>query len=170
MNAHMRILCGAAAVVLSAASAQADCTAELAALGYSPDAGTSGQGISKDGSLAPLETGENGASSGDQPADSTMSEAQPEADGNTGSTEGIAKDGTTAPLETPDDLATSGDDAQAQQEGEPTAAETAKTDGASGETAEKSEAHMAAVEKARAALAAGDEAGCMAAVEEAKKS
>lgn len=170
MRAHIRILCGAAAVVLSAASAQADCRAELAALGYSPDAGTTGQGISKDGSLAPLETGENEASSGDQSADSSMTEAQQDADSNTGSTEGIAKDGTTAPLEAPDDLATSGDDAQAQQEGEPTAAETANTDGAAGETTAKSEAHMAAVEKARAALAAGDEAGCMAAVEEGKNS
>lgn len=77
-----------AALCLAATSASADCAAELARLQG---------GISKDGSLAPLE--------------------QPQA--------GIAKDGTTAPLNADPGIATSPADVQAQQDGAPTAAENA---------------------------------------------
>jgi hypothetical protein len=143
MKRHQLISAVAAALLIGATSAAADCREELARLEG---------GISKDGSLAPLQS----------PADATpqaggAADAEPSAaDSGT-----IAKDGETEPLQTDPSLATSGQDAQAQSQGGATAAEQAA--GAAG-----GPDRAAAVEQARAALDAGDEAACMEAVKAAK--
>jgi hypothetical protein len=131
-----------AAAALAAGAAAADCRAELDQL-----AG----GISKDGSLAPLA------------GSATPQTGGGEADPASGGGEGIAKDATEQPLGTDPALATSAEDAQAQQQGGATAAEQAM--GAGGAAPD---GRADAIARAEAALAAGDEAGCMAAVEEAK--
>ena len=71
---------------------------------------------------------------------------------------GISKDGSHAPLGASPDVATSAGDVAAQQQGEAPAAADAMA----------SDPRTAALDRARAAAAAGDEAGCMAAVEEAR--
>lgn len=138
-----RLLTAAAAgLLLCAGAASADCAAEIRHLT---------EGISKDGSLAPLQTP---ADATPQTGDTTASDAPAEAEGE------VAKTGDAAPLATDPAQAMSGEDAQAQSAGGATAAEQAA--GAPGD------AKADALARAEAALAAGDEAGCMAAVEEAK--
>lgn len=141
---HTGVL-GAAMLVLTSLTAHADCAADLAAMtGHAAHNG----GISKDGSLAPLESAKSAAAAG---ADTAAAPAAPKG-------EGIAKDGTHAPLEGPSGpqpgVAMSGADARAQQDGRPTAAEQAA--GAVGGSAR--DTHL---EKARAALDTGDEEACM---------
>ncbi|SNR54916.1 hypothetical protein EYF88_12700 [Paracoccus sediminis] len=171
----------AALLALTTVAAQADCAAEIARLTTGGDASGSmaaeSEGISKDGSLAPLEDAPDAAADGDAAAAadaaaatetaaaSGMNSAAPtDAEAGAGD-EGIAKDGSLAPLEGAEGqqagVAMSGADAQAQQEGEPTAAEQA-----AGGTADAStrEVHIQA---ARDALAAGDEDACMKAIEAA---
>ena len=123
-------------------AAWADCAEELAQLTG---------GISKDGSLAPMQTGEATMQSGGDAAT-----AETESEG--------TKDGTMAPMGTDPALATSVEDAQAQQQGGATAAEQAAGESGSSETTGRAEA----LAEAQAALAGGNEAGCMSAVEEAK--
>jgi len=149
MNRFYMIVASGALVTFSSLAAQADCAAEIAKL----DSGTSGptEGISKDGSLAPLQDG---------PA---STQQQPTAPPEKPSSDAVAKDGTLAPLEgqgTADktDQAMSAADAQAQQEGKPTAAAEAS----------KESSPATSLAEARAALAAGDEEACMKAVEAAK--
>lgn len=84
------LLIGGCLLIGGTVAASADCAQELARLGG---------GISKDGSLAPLET--------------------PDAEA------GIAKDGATMPLGTGADVATSPADVESQQKGGETAAEEA---------------------------------------------
>ncbi len=143
MTCHRLILTTAAALALGAGAAAADCAAELAQL--------TGGGIAKDGSLAPLE----GA---------TAETPQVGGDAATGesSAEGIVKDGTMEPLGAAESLATSEQDVAAQQEGGATAAEQAGGAAAGGD-------RDAAIARAQQALDAGDEAGCAAALEEAKR-
>ncbi|MCZ0960272.1 hypothetical protein [Paracoccus benzoatiresistens] len=156
----------AALLALTTVSAQADCAAELARM--TEGGAAAGGGISKDGSLAPLEGGDSasgtdasgaGASGTDMAASGTAA-----AEGG----EGIAKDGSHTPMESAGGqqpgVAMSGADAQAQQEGQPTAAEQA-TGAAAGHSAR--DAHMKA---ARDALAAGDEDACMKALQAAESS
>lgn len=194
---------GAALLAMTAVAAQADCAAELARL---TEGGAATEGISKDGSLAPLEGASDAAAGTDAaateaadtaeaagmnsaaPTDGTASDtAAGSASTDTAATgaastdtasaegEGIAKDGSHMPLEDASGqqqagVAMSGADVQAQQEGQPTAAEQAA--GASGGSAtggdqSTREAHIQA---ARDALAAGDEEACMMAVEAAQSS
>lgn len=138
----MRVFWTTAAVLaLGAGAAAADCKAELAEL---MAAGP------KDGSMAPMAEGATPQTGGaEQGAEAPA--------------EGVAKDGSMAPLGTDPGVATSSQDAQAQQAGGATAAEQA-----AGEAGSAEGGREAALAKAEAALAAGDEAGCTAAVEEAK--
>ena len=81
-----------------------------------------------------------------------------------GGTEGIAKDGSLAPLEGTEAepgtaVAMSGSDVQAQQEGEPTAAEEAEGDAAMPD-------RDSLIADAEHALAEGDEAACQEAVDQ----
>lgn len=167
-------LVGAALLALTTVSAQADCAAELARL---TEGGADAQGISKDGSLAPLEGASDAAAAGTDAAASQAADTA-EAAGMTSaaptdsaaSGEGIAKDGSHVPLESAGGgqqpgVAMSGADAQAQQEGQPTAAEQAA--GAAGADHSTREAHIQA---ARDALAAGNEDACMQAVQAAGSS
>lgn len=179
MKRHVTLLAGCAVFALSATAAHADCAEELAQLsaGTSGSAGAEG-GISKDGTLAPLQTEADAAATGGAETDMAggTTGASAEAGGTTsgagstatGSAEAdgeIAKDGSQAPLETGSAVATSAQDAQAQQEGAGTAAEQAGADAASdGDTPERT----AALDRARMALESGDEDACMAAVEEAR--
>lgn len=159
MKLHTTLMASCALAVMGT-TAMADCAADLALL--NPGAAGGGQtgGISKDGSLAPLEmpdaaagsgtavspttggsTGATGDVAGDNAAAASSDAAVPDettAVGDAGS-EGIAKDGSLAPLEgtegeakTP--IAMSGQDVQAQQAGEPTAAEIASDSASSTET------------------------------------
>jgi hypothetical protein len=142
MTYHRLILTTAAALALGAGVAAADCREELAQLT-----------VAKEGAMAPLEgaTGETPQVGGDQATGETSAEQGRAA---------VAGEGATEALTDPA-LATSGQDVAAQQEGGATAAEQAAGAPAGGD-------RDAAIARAQAALDAGDEAGCMAAVEEAK--
>jgi hypothetical protein len=133
-----RFVLATAAALALGTAAAADCREELAAL----------TGVAKEGELAPLEgaTGETPQVGGEDTAESPAEQAG---------------GGAEMPLGADPSLATSGQDVAAQQEGGATAAEQA-TGAAAGDDRD------AAIARAEAALAAGDEAGCMAAVEEAK--
>ncbi|CAM3288507.1 hypothetical protein PANO111632_12370 [Paracoccus nototheniae] len=167
MKLHTMLMTSSALVIIGT-TAMADCAAELALLHAGDASAAHGGGISKDGSLAPLEmpdaaVGADSAASSmnDDPASADDSPAAGDMDaaGSTAATsdpasadrpaatgvpsslvapaasseaggEGIAKDGSLAPLEgtkaeasTP--VAMSGQDIEAQQEGDPTAAESA---------------------------------------------
>ena len=141
MKRHLLI--ASAVLALGTVPALADCREELAQLQG---------GVSKDGSMAPLQS----------PGEATPQQGSAAATG-AESTEGVAKDGTGTPLGTDPNLATSAEDAQAQSQGGDTAAAQAAGTGDAGGT-EKPDA----LARAQAALDAGDEAACMAAVEEAK--
>ncbi|WEF24169.1 hypothetical protein [Paracoccus sp. S3-43] len=193
MKATFTWVASGAFLALTAVSAQADCAAELARL---TEGGTATEGISKDGSLAPLEgaseaadadaaateavdTAEAAGMNSAAPTDGASAEgastdgvsaegtASPDTAAAEGG-EGIAKDGTHVPLEGASGqqagVAMSGADAQAQQEGQPTAAEQA--DGGAMDHSGR-DAHLQA---ARDALAAGNEDACMEAVKAAQSS
>ncbi|QFT96592.1 hypothetical protein FIU85_04700 [Roseovarius sp. THAF8] len=164
--------------------ALADCQDELAQL--TGEAGMEVEGgISKDGSLAPLEdpdanadasgSVDGAASTSDTDTSDSSSNtdlsAQAE-DMNSDAAEGdgeVVKDGDTAPLETDtSSVATSGQDAAAQQDGSGDASATANSDANS--DSEMSQEAKDAIETAKAALEAGDEKACMDAVEEARNS
>ena len=72
---------------------------------------------------------------------------------------GIVQDGSHAPLGASPDIATSPSDVAAQEEGKAPAA---------AESANASDARTAAIDRAKTAAAAGNEAECLAAVEEAR--
>ena len=167
------------AICAFAGMAQADCAADLARFtdttamtGDSTGAASGGtEGIAKDGSLAPLEQPAGDDTQADAPdasadASSDMPAADmPAADGaDSASGEGIAKDGSLAPLEGTEAepgtaVAMSGSDVQAQQEGEPTAAEEAEGDEAMPD-------RDSLIADAERALAEGDEAACQEAVDQ----
>lgn len=115
------ITAAATAVVLSLglASAHADCANKTS-------------GISKDGSLAPLEQAgqadQNQQAAANQTGGSTTGTATGD-QANAGN--GVVKDGSTAPLGTSPSIATSPQDVQRQQEGQPTAAAQATGDASS---------------------------------------
>jgi hypothetical protein len=137
MKHPLRIAAAATALlVIGAAGAKADCAQEIAAL--------SQEGVSKDGSLAPL-AGSGEARGG--PSDPGEDR------------DGIAKDGSTAPLQDEGVADVGGPasagDAQARQ---------SQASEAGGDQAQR----VAALERARAALDRGDEIACMEAVEDAR--
>ena len=178
MTASMKILVASLTLVATGA-AYADCAADLAT--FEAQAAASADGIAKDGSLAPLQgdsaadTAAGTTAAGTTTAADTDTAATTSADTTAGATGAddaadgnqIAKDGSTAPLETTSgassDVAMSGQDAQAQQEGQATAAEQAA--GESG-----TDARATALQEARAALEAGDEAACQEALKRAAAS
>lgn len=162
------------AICAFAGMAQADCAADLARFtdtaamtGDSADAASGGtEGIAKDGSLAPLEQPAGDDTQADAPEESAVASSDmPAADGaDSASGEGIAKDGSLAPLEGTEAepgtaVAMSGSDVQAQQEGEPTAAEEAEGDEAMPD-------RDSLIADAERALAEGDEAACQEAVDQ----
>ncbi|WP_052715310.1 hypothetical protein [Paracoccus sp. 228] len=172
------------AICAFAGMAQADCAADLARFtdttamtGDSTGAASGGtEGIAKDGSLAPLEqpAGDDtqadapdasADASSDMPAADMPAADMPAANGaDSASGEGIAKDGSLAPLEGTEAepgtaVAMSGSDVQAQQEGEPTAAEEAEGDEAMPD-------RDSLIADAERALAEGDEAACQEAVDQ----
>ncbi|WP_428515619.1 hypothetical protein [Roseovarius sp.] len=160
--------------------ALADCQDELAQL--TGEAGMEVEGgISKDGSLAPLEdpdasadasgsmdgadsTSDTGAS--DSGSDTDLSAQAEDMNSDASESDGeVVKDGDTAPLETDtSSVATSGQDAAAQQDGSGDDSATTSSD------SEMSQEAKDAIETAKAALEAGDEKACMEAVEEARNS
>lgn len=167
---HSKIWLASCALCAVAGMAQADCADELAQFTDAAEMTTStvetepqnAEGISKDGSLAPLEVP---ASDDAQTESSDVASASSEPEAVAGdTTEGIAKDGSLAPLENTEAepgtaVAMSGSDVQAQQEGDPTAAEEA-------ETATPEPDRNALIAEAQTALTAGDEAACQAAVDQ----
>ncbi len=102
----------AALLAFGAASANAECA-------------TNSAGISKDGSLAPLQQPADGSADAGATG-TTTGPASEQANGQTDAAGAISKDGSTAPLATEagggTDVATSPQDVQRQQEGSPTAA------------------------------------------------
>lgn len=162
------------AICAFAGMAQADCAADLARFtdtaamtGDSAGAASGGtEGIAKDGSLAPLEQPTGNDTQADAPdVSADASPDMPAADGaDSALGEGIAKDGSLAPLEGTEAepgtaVAMSGSDVQAQQEGEPTAAEEAEGDEAMPD-------RDSLIADAERALAEGDEAACQEAVDQ----
>ncbi len=172
MKYHLTLAASCVFCALGAVAAQADCAADLARM---TGAAGAEEGISKDGSLAPLQGADTGTAATPAettPAETTPAEATQTGDAAAGATEGaaegIAKDGTHTPLEDPGGqdqagIAMSGQDAQAQQQGEATAADQA----AAGATPSGGADRDALIESARTALAAGDEEACLKALEQA---
>ena len=140
MTRQLLIPAAVVALGLGAAAAVADCREELNRLT---------QGVAKEGAMAPLE-----GATGETPQVGGKGAGEPHA-------ESVTKEGTGVPLGNDPSLATSGQDVAAQQEGGATAAEQAQG-------APAGDDRDAAIARAEAALAAGDEAGCMAAVEDAR--
>ena len=133
---YIAMLAGCAFLAIGTTGATADCAADLAAF-------QAEGGISKDGSLAPLQT--DPAAGGAAITTGTAGET-------TAGAEGVAKDGTQPPMQAAEgNVAASGQAAQAQQQ--------ADADGG---------AKAEALTRAETALAAGDEEGCKAALEEAR--
>jgi len=171
------VVAGLTLLAFTSTQASATCLAEIAQLspgtttGSGSDPATTAsvqQGrVSKDGSHAPLQSTSN--SSGQSAASSGSAQNT-----NTASGQGITKDGSTMPLagkpgEGTTNVATSQQDAQAQQRGGQTAA-TAGQAGMSGQTSGyNSPEMMAALDQARTLAQRGDEAGCMQAVQEARR-
>jgi len=157
MNRYVLLMAGCALWALGPAPALADCRSELAAFETGRVSNTGG--ISKDGSLAPLQApATNSAKPGSSAtaADGTTRAPTPEG--------GVAKDGTRAPLDAMSSQAMSGQDAQAQQAGDPTAAETAQT---KDQTVEANPDR--AIAEAKTALMAGNEEACLAALRKIAK-
>jgi hypothetical protein len=169
-------LAGLALLTFSSTQASATCLDEIARLSpgtttSSDPATTAGvqQGrISKDGSHAPLQSAGTGANQ----STGSGGSGQPTSASNN---QGISKDGSTMPLANkPGDgsspVATSQQDTQAQQRG----GQTAATAGQAQMSGQQSSGYhspqmMAALDQARTLAQRGDEAGCMQAVQEAKR-
>ncbi|WP_240539947.1 hypothetical protein [Salinarimonas soli] len=153
-----------AALTLTAGQAFATCSDELARLTPGTTTGSvtgepaTGGRIAKDGSNAPLQTGAGSAQS--------TAQANRPASGQGG----IAKDGQTMPLAGAPgggaNVATSGQDAQAQQRPNQPAS---TSDNRAAAPTSHSPAMMAALDRARSMHQQGNEAGCMDAVNEAKR-
>jgi hypothetical protein len=166
MKRHFIPILGFAALTFGSGGALAACTDELARLmpgtttgSVSGTAGTEAGRIAKDGNNAPLQSNSAGQ------AQSTGQANRP------AGADGVAKDGTTAPLAGQSGaanpgVATSGQDAQAQQRpNQPTSSSDARTPAPTS----RSPAMMAALDRARTMQQQGNEAGCMDAVNEARR-
>ncbi len=167
MTASLKLLV-AGLTLAATGAAHADCAADLAR--FEAGAATAAtEGIAKDGSLAPLQ-GEASVDTTTQAAttpEATTAGTTATGDASAGGDNQIAKDGSTAPLESAGDsgadVAMSGQDAQAQQEGQATAAGQAEAESGTDDRA-------TALRDARAALEAGDEAACLEALKRAEAS
>ncbi len=155
MYHYKTLLTSCAVAAFMTSPALADCAEDLARMQDGSETSGESSGISKDGSLAPLQTESSESMPATEDADQADNQNQTEG-------EGIAKDGSHVPLEgesdADQDVAMSGQDAQAQQQAEPSA---------DGTTAEGSGDRDALMERAQAALDAGDEEACNQALEEA---
>lgn len=150
MQRRLTAVIAASAIAGLAGPALADCEQELSEL---RDRLQAEDGVSKDGSLAPLEESGSEAPEMDRSGMGSGSDQSTTAEGDNE----IVKDGDTAPLETDmSNRATSGQQAEAQQQ-----------DGAS---AKMSQEAKDSLEAAQAALNAGDEEACMEALEKARDS
>jgi len=166
---------GIALVGFALSPASAACLDEIASLSpgttSGPAAGPTGTAapgrVSKDGTMAPLQTGST--------APAPMSPAPRSAgQSSTSGQSGVAKDGSTMPLaNTPGggdkNLATSQQDVQAQQKSGQAAAAAAQAGNAMTPSSRHSPEMMAALDKARTLQAQGNEAGCLQAVQDAKR-
>jgi hypothetical protein len=167
------LLAGVALLTLASGPVSAACLDEIASLSPGTTTGsvattgnTAPARVSKDGSLAPMQSGQQAAAG--QTTGSTGSPGQGSSPG-----QGIAKDGSTMPLANnpgggDKTVATSAQDAQAQQRGGQTASGQAQTAGG-GSSGYHSPEMMAAIDKARTLQQQGNEAGCMQAVQDAKR-
>lgn len=191
MTASLKILV-ASLTLVATGTAYADCAADLAKFEAETSAAADGiakdgslaplQGDTATGTTAGTATTGTTTTGTTAPADATTADtaATSTADTTAGTTTGtttgagdaadgneIAKDGSTAPLESTSgassDVAMSGQDAQAQQEGQATAAQQAQAESGT-------DARATALQEARAALAAGDEAACQEALKRAAAS
>jgi len=170
-------LASLALLAFSSTQSSAACLEEIARL--SPGTTTSSdpsttasvqqQGrISKDGTHAPLESAGTSVKQSGGPVGSGQSASA-------STSQGISKDGSTMPLankpgEGASPVATSQQDAQAQQRGGQTAATTGQAQ-MSGQHSSgyHSPQMMAALDRARSLAQRGDEAGCMQALQDAKR-
>ena len=131
-------------MLIGLGTASADCAAKIAKLGG---------GISKDGSMAPLQGTTPAPPAAAEGASAPAEEAVGEVMG-----DDVAKDGTEEPLGASPDIATSAQDAASQSAGGDTATAQATGEG------HAADGKQAALAKAQAALDAGDEAACMEAI------
>ena len=163
-----------ALVGLTASPVSAACLDEIASLSPGTTTGSAaGQAgmaapgrVSKDGTMAPLQTGSTAPAS----APATGQTGQRSSTGHAG----VAKDGSTMPLASSQgggdkNLATSQQDAQAQQKSGQAAAAAAQAGSTGASSGRHSPEMIAALDKARMLQAQGNEAGCMQAVQEAKR-
>ena len=173
MQQHlMTLMAGSAMLALSAGFAYGDCAADLARLTNEAHVADNG-----DATQAPEADADAGADLGADAPDMTadtmadspngdMSPTDDMAQDDMAQSEGVAKDGSLAPLEESpgdnDDLAMSGQDAEAQQDGQPTASEQAADAAPHGD-------RETLLEQARTALAAGDEDACREALDAAAR-
>lgn len=166
------LLASCAILGLGAAAASADCAEEIAALqsgnasGAQAETSATDEGVSKDGSLAPLEEAEDDADAQDDFATASTSGENSAAEQGD---EEIAKDGTQAPLEEDQQAEGQSDAAPGENEGAIAVSQQATEEqqdqappGSDGN------ARSEALERAQAALERGDEEACMSAVEEAR--
>jgi hypothetical protein len=170
------LLAGAALLTLASGPVSAACIDEIASLSPGTTTGsvattgnTAPARVSKDGSLAPMQSGQQAAAGQTTgSAGASGSTGQPATPG-----QGIAKDGSTMPLANnpgggDKTVATSAQDAQAQQRGGQTASGQAQTTGG-GSSGYHSPEMMAAIDKARTLQQQGNEAGCMQAIQDARR-
>jgi hypothetical protein len=178
---RLPILLAGATLLVLAGPTQAACLDEITALSPGTTSGStvattgsvaSGR-ISKDGRTAPLQTtsgtGQDSSAGGSNQASSAGGSNQGSSQGH----QGIAKDGSTMPLANQPgggntSVATSQQDVQSQQHGGQTAA-TAGQQNQAGTSGTHSPEMMAALDRARTLQQQGNEAGCMQAVQEAKR-
>lgn len=186
MQQHlMTLMAGSAMLALTAGLAYGDCAADLARLTNeahitdsqattdAPDAESADPGAADmaadttadNDDMSPADDMAQGDMIQDEMGQDDTAEsdmAQGEMDG----TEGVAKDGSLAPLEEApgenDDVAMSEQDAEAQQDGQPTASGQAADAAPHGE-------RETLLEQARTALAAGDEDACREALDAAAR-
>jgi hypothetical protein len=172
MKTYSTLILGAALLTVAGSEAGAACRDEIATLSPGTTTGstagttasTQPGRVAKDGTHAPLETGST-ASTGSGPA-ATGATGQ-------GQGQGVSKDGSTMPLANAPgggnrQVATSQQDVQSQQQGGQTAAAAGRAAN-NQSSGYNSPERMAALDRARTLLQQGNEAGCMQAVQDAKR-
>ncbi len=176
MKHPMIWMAGCLLLATSAGAAAAACRDEIARLSPGTTSGSatettgsvSNGRVSKDGTRAPLETGN--AASGQHAAAADTAGHQ-----SSQGAQGLAKDGSTMPLANKPGgqdttRALSQQDVNAQQHGQQAAAAAGQADRAnSGQAGYRSPEMMAALDKARTMDQQGNESGCMQALEQAKR-
>jgi hypothetical protein len=173
MKRYSTLILGAALLTFAGSQAGAACRDEIASLspgtttGSAPGtmANTEQGRISKDGTHAPLATGSTSSTGSGSTATGTTGQTQAQG--------GVSKDGSTMPLANEPgggnrQVATSQQDVQSQQQGGQTAAAAGRT-ASTQSSGYNSPERMAALDRARTMLQQGNEAGCMQAVQDAKR-